>query len=659
MRLDMLRTPPDSNNRSGTWLTMAPAVLLSLLGAGALIALLIAGARLDRQAERESSRQVAVSVDRLNDALATFAKDGAFWDEAFEKLFVNFDPAWAHDTFGTGSIDSKDGAVDDVLVVTTDGVFIDGYGSVPGLNQAFVDGAKFGPMIQKADAGNVTVPAVIAGMVETAKGMALAAAVAVTPQSDWPEGLDPHKRPVVIALNFLNGTDFQRIEAVTGVADLAVAADAIPGHHKAKLAGPDGRPVAWLIWAPPTPGRDMVRMLALPVILFTIVLFALSFVAGRRILAQHIALRTYAARLATAGGLLETAIGAIDDGLCIVSDGTVEFWNRDFERLLGQSPRKQVTTGAELHHAVLGGTAKLLDGDEAGLRDGTGDGQWLLLGVGGQILSLRRFSFGGGNLLVVRDVTAAREEQQGLLEARRAAEAANQDKSKFLAQMSHELRTPLNAILGFAEVISLGVFGEVQPPAYKGYAENIRRAGDHLLAIINDILDLSKIEAGRMEVAIDRIDVASLAKDAGMLVRDRAQAKGVKLEIAGADDVLVHGDPKMVKQILINLLSNAVKFTSFGGHIRVGWRLANDGMVEIVVADSGIGMSKDDLKLALQPFGQARRHKAADDTGTGLGLPIVVSLCKLQGGSFAISSEPGIGTAATVRLPVEAARNAA
>ena len=281
MRLDMLRTPSGSDNRSGTWLTMAPAVLLSLLGAGALIALLIAGARLDRQAERESSRQVAVSVDRLNDALATFAKDGAFWDEAFEKLFVNFDPAWAHDTFGTGSIDSKDGAVDDVLVVTTDGVFIDGYGSVPGLDQAFVDSAKFGPMIQKADAGNVTVPAVIAGMVETAKGMALAAAVAVTPQSDWPAGLDPHKRPVVIALNFLNGTDFQRIEAVTGVNDLTVAAAPSPGHHNAKLAGPDGRPVAWLIWAPPTPGRHMVRMLALPVVLFTLVLFALSFVAGR------------------------------------------------------------------------------------------------------------------------------------------------------------------------------------------------------------------------------------------------------------------------------------------------------------------------------------------------------------------------------------------
>ena len=162
-----------------------------------------------------------------------------------------------------------------------------------------------------------------------------------------------------------------------------------------------------------------------------------------------------------------------------------------------------------------------------------------------------------------------------------------------------------------------------------------------------------------MEAVIDHVDIASLVEDARLLVKDRAKAKGVKLEIAGAGDVPVRGDPKMVKQILINLLSNAVKFTAKGDQVRVDWRCVEEDLVEIVVADTGIGMSKDELKLALLPFGQARRHKTADDTGTGLGLPIVASLCKLQGGSFAITSESGRGTTATVRLPVEAARNAA
>jgi PAS domain S-box-containing protein len=238
-----------------------------------------------------------------------------------------------------------------------------------------------------------------------------------------------------------------------------------------------------------------------------------------------------------------------------------------------------------------------------------------------------------------------------LRSARIAAETANQAKSRFLAHMSHELRTPLNAILGFADVIRQNMFGEVSPSRYRDYAQYIHESGSHLLEMINDVLDLSKIEAGKFELKIEALDAPAIAQSGSKLVAGMAKENGVNLILDGDMCPIIHGDSRAVKQIIINLLSNGVKFTHKGGYVTLQINeVANLG-AEIVVTDTGIGMSKEDVAKAMDPFGQidgtlARRHR-----GTGLGLPLVKNLAEMQKGFISIDSAPSRGTRVSVFLP--------
>jgi signal transduction histidine kinase len=235
--------------------------------------------------------------------------------------------------------------------------------------------------------------------------------------------------------------------------------------------------------------------------------------------------------------------------------------------------------------------------------------------------------------------------------ARIAAETANQAKSRFLAHMSHELRTPLNAILGFADVIRQHMFGEISPSRYRDYAQYIHESGSHLLEMINDVLDLSKIEAGKFELKIETLDARALAQSGSKLVAGMAKENGVNLILDADICSIIHGDSRAVKQIIINLLSNGVKFTPKSGFVTLQINEIGILGAEIVVTDTGIGMSKDDIEKALDPFGQidgtlARRHR-----GTGLGLPLVKNLAEMQKGFITIDSAPSRGTRVAVFLP--------
>jgi len=238
-----------------------------------------------------------------------------------------------------------------------------------------------------------------------------------------------------------------------------------------------------------------------------------------------------------------------------------------------------------------------------------------------------------------------------LRSARIAAETANQAKSRFLAHMSHELRTPLNAILGFADVIRQHMFGEISPSRYRDYAQYIHESGSHLLEMINDVLDLSKIEAGKFELKIEALDAAHIAQSGSKLVAGMAKENGVHLIVDGDICPVIYGDSRAVKQIIINLLSNGVKFTARGGYVTLQIRQVGEIGAEIVVTDTGIGMSKEDIEKAMDPFGQidgtlARRHR-----GTGLGLPLVKNLAEMQKGFINIDSAPSRGTRVSVFLP--------
>ena len=244
------------------------------------------------------------------------------------------------------------------------------------------------------------------------------------------------------------------------------------------------------------------------------------------------------------------------------------------------------------------------------------------------------------------------DQAQELRELHRAAEAASRAKSQFLAHMSHELRTPLNAIIGFSDVTRQGTFGPVEPPRYRDYAQLIHESGRLLLDLINDILDISKIEAGKFELRPELIEAQALVETSSRLISGMAKEAGVKLvtDVEGGVESL-YGDARAIKQIIINLLSNAVKFTPTGGRINLTIRSGPEGASAIIVSDNGIGMDPEEVGRALDPFRQIDSSVARNHRGTGLGLALVKNLVEIHGGTLDIVSRRSEGTSVTAVLP--------
>jgi two-component system, cell cycle sensor histidine kinase DivJ len=260
---------------------------------------------------------------------------------------------------------------------------------------------------------------------------------------------------------------------------------------------------------------------------------------------------------------------------------------------------------------------------------------------------------------VTRDLTVRKAYERELIAARDAAEEANHAKSRFLANMSHELRTPLNAIIGFSEVMTQEMFGPLGAPRYLEYSRLVHESGGHLLALINSILDMSKIEAGKFEISEEIFDLGETAETAVRFVKMTAERAGVALSTEiDAQATKIFADQRAVKQILVNLLSNGVKFTPKGGQVRVAVACAQNG-IEIAVSDTGVGISQKDLERLGKPFEQAENgHQVRTKEGTGLGLALVRALAGLHGGEATMESVLGEGTTVRVRLPHAAVREA-
>jgi PAS domain S-box-containing protein len=258
-----------------------------------------------------------------------------------------------------------------------------------------------------------------------------------------------------------------------------------------------------------------------------------------------------------------------------------------------------------------------------------------------------------GALVILRDISEQRTAQRELVRAMETAEIANKSKSEFLANMSHELRTPLNAIIGFSEIMQNEMFGKLGNDQYTAYARDIHESGMHLLYVINDILDLSKIEAGKLSLTLSDVGLPEAVDSSIRLIRKSAADADVSIEAKfGTDIPVMRADLRMLKQMLMNLLSNAIKFTPGGGRVRISVTRAGAEHVKIAVVDTGVGIAKEDLPRVLEPFIQAQHSAASREDGTGLGLPLTKSLAELHGGTFQLWSRVGFGTRAVLRLPI-------
>jgi len=340
-------------------------------------------------------------------------------------------------------------------------------------------------------------------------------------------------------------------------------------------------------------------------------------------------------------------------------DGIIQYVNRKYTEMTGYLPDE--TIGRDLNQLFM-------ESDEGGFlqiqkelsRTGSWEGSVLNTRKSGEkywesvsIFGIRDEAETTTHLAVIKeDITEKKRTEFELQNAIERAEIANRAKSDFLANMSHELRTPLNAIIGFSEAIGNELFGRLNNDRYEGYIDDIRISALHLLGIINDILDLSKIEAGMMQLDRVPINLHTIASECVELVQTDLSAADISLNLNFQDDLpLILGDPRSFRQIFLNLLSNAIKFTPADGWIAISGTLREDGDLEFTVRDNGIGISERDINRVLQPFSQANSSLAKSSEGTGLGLSISKSLVEHHDGTLLIESGQNLGTSIIIKIP--------
>ncbi len=403
--------------------------------------------------------------------------------------------------------------------------------------------------------------------------------------------------------------------------------------------------------------------------LFAVTAIGLTWLMARSLSRQQTAtaeLRIGQQQLRRQSELLQSTLESMGEGLSVFDRfGRLVAWNSRFTELL-ELPA-DLSNDTSLHEilmlqAVRGDFGPIDPAAEVQARAATFFRDVPIVKervtAGGRTLQIRRQAMpDGGVVSLYSDITERKAAEGKMAQAREQAELANRAKSEFLANMSHELRTPLNAIIGFSEILSGQHLGPMKHPRYLEYAHDIETSGHHLLSIINDVLDMSKIEAGKLEIHEDEVLVRPLLASVLRMVRERARGQHVELVCRAPDyELAIWADERAIKQSLLNLLANAVKFSNEGGRVVIEVGLGPSNGALFSISDQGIGMSAEELERAVQPFGQAQSTTTRTFGGTGLGLPITKGLIEAHGGMLAIESRPGAGTRVRILLPPERTR---
>lgn len=669
------------------WLAISLIATLFILGLAAIVTLMWRSAEeQDSEATHLAERQMGAALAEVQRNVAGTTLDYAWWDDAYQNLAVTYSKAWAETNLTGATVIGPEKLLQGALVFDAADQLSFGTWRGQTVNAGLVGKITGGlsQLLNQARRQDTAKPHAVSGLLSIDGQPSIVAAAPILPFSADATVPAPEQRYVLVFLKVLDPLNLGGIGAMMGSNGLQlVGRPATPdatgratgratgmsavGNAMVSLIALDGGKLGEIHWQPPQPGRAIIGKLVPQIATIVGIMVLLAGLGIWLMLNSQHRSQLYLTmidgknrRIGNTLKLWQLTIEAIDYGITVFdTDGRLRLWNPAYQRVWNM-PEVLLHDGSnmvEMVEWVLGeGGYRLLPSETRSRdlrpQDGVVNSHWVYQ-RDERIIEVQRYAVPeiGGFISISRDMTQSRLHEQELVQAWEQAVLANRAKSEFLANISHELRTPLNAIIGFSEVLEREIFGPLGSDRYRSYIADIKASGLHLLSLINDILDLSKIEAGKFELRVEQVDCGEVMDTVARLIRPRAEAGQLEFSVRHpAEPIKLHADERALKQVLINLLSNAVKFTPVGGRVDIGCQVEERG-VAFMVRDTGIGISATDIETALAPFGQIDSHLARRFDGTGLGLPIVRGICELHGGTLMIDSEVGKGTAVTAIFP--------